>query len=224
MAKLQDAKPKNVSGGYDRLFGIPELGLLMSKVQSTVISSGSELERIIKSKVQIVENLDTFLHQDQMPEGVFLAEKRQIKKSKILQYKGSEPDFMVFKRRMGNQHCHIIELKDGHVFDTKKAAAEHNALHTFIKENARYLPFMISTHFCAFNQVDKLTIYDGFKRKIEFEEAMTGRELCELLEIEYDEIVAVRRADRPENVRYFVSELLRIPQIRTLIEELLNRE
>ncbi|MDE2950767.1 MAG: restriction endonuclease [Chloroflexota bacterium] len=223
MAKLKDANPKNVSGGYDRLFGIPELGLLMSKVQSTVISSGSELERLITSMVETVDNLDTFLHQDVMPEGVFLATKQQIKKSKTLKYKGAEPDFMVFKRREGKQRCHIIELKDGHVFDTKKAAAEHTALHTFIERNALHLPFMISTHFCAFNQDDKTVIYDGFKRKIELSETMTGREFCELLELDYDEIVATRSADRPANVRYFVSELLRIPQIRNLVQELLNR-
>jgi len=223
MAKLKDANPKNISGGYDRLFGLPALGLLMSKVQSTVISSGSELERLIKSRVQSVDALDGFLHQDVMPDGVFLATKRQIKNSKTPKYKGAEPDFMVFKRREGRQRCHIIELKDGHVFDTKKAEAEHTAIHRFIERNAMHLPFMISTHFCAFNQDDKMVIYDGFKRKIDLAEAMTGREFCELLEIDYDEIVETRSADRPANVRYFVSELLRIPQIRDLVEELLNR-
>ena len=72
-----------------------------------------------------------------MPEGVFLATKRQIKKSGTLDFAGSEPDFMVFKRRKKIQACHIVELKDGHVFDTKKAGAERTAMHRFIERNAR---------------------------------------------------------------------------------------
>ena len=50
MAKIRERTPKNVSGGYERIFGIPELGMLMSKVQSAVISSGNELEKLIQDR------------------------------------------------------------------------------------------------------------------------------------------------------------------------------
>lgn len=222
MAKLQDANPQNVSGGYERLFGIPELGLLMSKVQSTVISSGSELEKLIQSKVKIVDDLDSFLDQDIMPDDILLATKQQIKKCKTLNYGGSEPDFIIFKRKDGKQHCHIVELKDGHVFDTKKASAERRSLHRFAQHNAMRLRFTVSTHVCAFNQEDQHAIWDGLKRKINFEEVMTGHEFCNLLEIDYGEIVDFRNTEQTTNVRYFVSELLRIPQVRSLVKELLQ--
>ena len=61
MALLRNANPKNASGGYERLFGNPELGTLVSKIQSGVISSGNELERTIASLVQNVPNLDEFI-------------------------------------------------------------------------------------------------------------------------------------------------------------------
>ena len=61
MALISDSKPKERSGAYDRLFGIPELGLLISRIQSSVISSGSELERLIIDKVQHIDDLDRFL-------------------------------------------------------------------------------------------------------------------------------------------------------------------
>lgn len=46
MAKIRDSNPKDVSGGYDRIWGNRLMGLLMSKVQSAVICSGKELEKI----------------------------------------------------------------------------------------------------------------------------------------------------------------------------------
>ncbi len=141
MARLRMARPRNTSGSYERLFDNAALGRLVSKIQSAVISSGSELEATIADLVPNIPDLDAFLGQEIMPEGVLLARKRQIKRSDILDFAGSEPDFMVFKRRHGLQACHIVELKDGHVFDTKKASAERQAMHGFIERNARHIQY-----------------------------------------------------------------------------------
>ena len=122
------------------------------------------------------------------------------------------PDFMVFRRRNGFQHCYVVELKDGHVFDTKKVDAERQAMHRFIERNAQNLQYGMSSHFCAFNQHDKEAIRSGFKNRINLQEAMTGREFCELLEIDY--IVERRKADGPANVAYFLEELVKIEPVR----------
>lgn len=222
MARLRDAAPKNASGGYQRLFGDPELGALISKIQSTVIASGNELERMIAHLVPNVPDLDAFLDQEIMEDGVRLVRKKQMKECRTLDFSGAEPDFMVFKRRHGRQNCHIIELKDGHVFDTKKAGAEHQAIHRFIERNARHIRYTVSAHFCAFNQEDSVAIYEGFKKKIAVEEAMTGREFCELLEIDYDDIVAQRMAHAPDNVEYLLTELVGIEGVRQRLVELLS--
>ena len=222
MARLRDAKPKNTSGSYERLFDNAALGELASKVQSAVTSSGLELEVMIAARVPNIRDLDAFLERETMPDGVLLARKRQIKQSRTLDFAGPEPDFMVFKRRGGVQACHIIELKDGHVFDTKKASAERQAMHEFVKSNAQYIQYRFQTHFCAFNQEDRQAIWDGFKRRIAFDEAMTGREFCELLEIDYDAIVEARQADGPDNVEFFLAELVKIEPIRNQLMELLR--
>ena len=225
MARLRDMQPKNTSGSYERLFDNAELGALASKVQAAVIRSGTELERLIARavpKMRHIPNLDRFLKQEIMQEGVLLARNRQIKKS-ILYLEGAAPDFMVFKRRQDSQTCHVIELKDGHVFDTKKASVEHQTIHQFIDDNAPDIPhYRFQAHFCAFNQDDKGIIREGFKKKISYEEAMTGRELCELLEIEYDNIVEARRDDCSDNVDFFLSELAGIDSIRSRLLALLN--
>lgn len=222
MALLRDRTPKNTSGAYERLFDDPQLGALASKVQSAVISSGNELEHMIAARVANIEDLDEFLVQQIMPEGVFLVRKRQMKQCQTLDFAGAEPDFMVFKRHAMEQMCHIVELKDGHVFDTKKASAERRAMHGFIERNARHIQYRFQAHFCAFNQVDRMAIWDGFKRRIAYDEAMTGPEFCELLDIDYETIVAARRADGPDNVDFFLSELVGIGPIRQRLRELLN--
>jgi len=222
MALLQNANPKNMSGSYARLFDNEALGELASKVQSATISSGSELERMVSDKVSNIPDLDVFLEQEIMAEGVQIARKREIKKSQTLDFAGSEPDFMVFKRRDGVQTCHIIELKDGHVFDTKKASAERQAMHGFIERNAQHIQYRFQAHFCAFNQDDKQAIWNGFKRRVALNEVMTGREFCALLEINYEAIVEARRLDGTENVRFFLSELVKIDSVRDQLRNLLG--
>lgn len=47
MAKIRNANPKSSSGGYTRVFNDENLGKLIQKIQSTVISNGTELEKYI---------------------------------------------------------------------------------------------------------------------------------------------------------------------------------
>lgn len=222
MSKIEDSKPKNTSGAYERLFGITELGNLISKVQSTVISSGSELERIIMERVNKIPDLDNFLNDEIMPEGVFVATKRQMRKQKKIDIHSSQPDFLVFRRREDQQHCHVIELKDGHVFDTKKSKSEKQSIRNFITDNADKLQYKVSAHFCCFNQEDKQKIYDGFKREIPLDDILTGRELCDLLEIDYDEIIKIRKSDQETNTKFFISQLLKIKSIKNRIKSFLD--
>lgn len=223
MALIKNAQPKETSGAYHRLFGNSQLGRLISRVQSAVISSGTELERMIKERVRLIDDLDAFLKTQTMPDGVWVATKNGVKKCVALNYDGSEPDFFIFKRREGIQYCHIVELKDGHIFDTKKAAAEREAAHGFVKQNARHLQYRMSCHFCAFNLDDRDAIWKGFKKRIRLDEIMTGREFCDLLEIDYEEIVESRKAHGPVNMDYFISELVRIPEVKSKINRLLRQ-
>ncbi len=63
-------------------------------------------------------------------------------------------------------------------------------------------------------------IVTGFKQKITQNEAMTGREFCDLLEIDYDEIVAEQ--DQSRNVRFFLRELINVEQVRVSLRDLLR--
>ena len=64
MALIEKAKGRREgqsSSGYTRLFGIPDLGDLMSRIQATVIAAGNELENLIRERVTRIDDLDSFL-------------------------------------------------------------------------------------------------------------------------------------------------------------------
>ncbi|WP_224316109.1 hypothetical protein [Campylobacter canadensis] len=47
---------------------------------------------------------------------------------------------------------------------------------------------------------------------------MTGKELCEILSINYDEILNIRKKDAKENLEYFIDELIKIKEIKKIIK------
>ena len=223
MARIENAKPRSSSGGYERLFGIAELAYLTTCIQSTVISAGSELERIIKGKALVIKDLDAFLTQHKMSDGVFIASKRLVKTCKTLNSSVSEPDFLIFKRSKGNNHCYVVELKDGDAFDTKKSSGEYDNIRKFIEKCSPLISYTMSGHFCCFNQNNREEIVKGFKGKITEDAAMTGREFCNLLEIDYDKIVESRKSDQPATVKYFLSELIKIDKVRAILRDMLQK-
>lgn len=119
------------------------------------------------------------------------------------------------KRRV----CKIIELKDGDCFDTKKAASEKENLEYFKANFSPKVPFVTEIYLCSFFQMDKKILKSGLKDKFEENELLNGREFCELLSLDYDEIVELRKRDTKQNLRYFLKELLKIKELRELIKE-----
>ena len=224
MALIEKAKGRRESqspSGYTRLFGIATLGNLMSRIQGAVISSGNELENLIWDRVRQVDDLDVFLakslHSDE--DIMFVARKQQVKKCKSINSK-YEPDFLSFHPK--TRHCYIVEVKDGDQFDTKKAAGEHTMLQNFNYDISQSLSYATSVHLCSFNSATRDEIYHGLKRKFAMEELLTGKELCDLFRIDYDEIVEIRTSDRQGNLDYFVRSLLAIDTIRHMITKRLK--
>jgi hypothetical protein len=214
MAKIRDAQGRREEqspSGYSRLFGDSNLGNLISRVQGAVISAGSELERLILERCQKISNFDKFVTDlDDKTPGIFVAKKSQIKKSKIIKSE-FEPDLMAFD--LVRRICHVIEVKDGNQFDTKKSEGERITLHSFVDDVASVLPFSFKVYMCSFNAPDRDAIYKGLKRKFPIDELMTGKQLCDLLGIDYEEICGARKADQEDNIDYFIEQLLNIPAV-----------
>ena len=230
MARLDDITGKSLAhvrkGAYTRCFGDEELSRLLSRVQSLIIRNGHELEGLVTDLVsdKLIRDLDEFLDAQIMRLGVRVAVKREIRKAQKMQGRLIEPDFLIFERTSNSQHCYIIELKDGHEFDTKSSAKEHANLNQFVSMNAMALSNYHSfIKICGFNALTREEIQTGFKGKIALSQAMTGAEFCHLLGVDYEALVLRRALDKPTNYNQFLDDLLAIDSVHdSIIEKLLG--
>ena len=222
LVRLSDTKIKECQGeAYFRCFGNKQLSALLSRTQALIIKSGTDLEHLILAKVTTIDNLDKYLETTNHKE-IVVVPKKSIKKSNIVKFDGVEPDFMIFVEKEDMKACHLVELKDGCAFDTKSSAAEKEHLQEFIRKNAQKLQYTFEGHICCFNEHSREEIVKGFKNKITVEEAMTGREFCELLEIDYDEIVLNRLNDVSSNLDFFLDELIKDSHIKSSLKSKLE--
>ncbi len=224
MAKIRNANPKSSSGGYKRVFDNEILGKLIQKIQSTVISNGNELEKIIAEQSKLIKNLEEFLsncYSKDQENGVFLCPKRTIKKSKYKLDK-HEPDLIIFEISDNLKNCYIIELKDGDNFDTKKSEGEFENLEKYKNHLGSQIAFITNFFICCFNQNDKEMIVKGFKNRFSLEQVMTGKQLCDLLGLNYTSITEMRKQDAEDNINYFADQLVKIPLINNKIFAIKN--
>jgi len=219
MAKIADSKGRSdENSGYTRLFGNSQLGKLISRVQAAVIRTGNELEHIIEGEtpIRLKTTLDMILRGKIDPSRVQVVFQPIMPSSS--KERGAKGDIAVFdhpKRRVL-----VIELKDGDTFDTKKSSGELESMTKFANWIAHKTGYDATYFYCSFNQEEKDAIVKGAKGRFGIEHVMTGRELCSILSIDYDELRKKRQSEQPENLKYFLQELLKIPEIRRLIREL----
>ena len=225
--KIRDAKGRiDGNSGYTRTLGNEKLGKLISKVQATVISNGTELERLIIKRCKNIENLEEFIEKatiSTIENGTYLCTKKIFKKAEkyAKNLQGIEPDLLIFIVEK-NRVCKVIELKDGDAFDTKKSLVEKQQLEKFSIKFGAKIPVVTEYYICSFNQENKDTIKVGFKGIFEKENIMTGKELCEVLNINYDEIIKIRKNDMEDNFEYFIDELIKIPEVIKKLKEKIN--
>lgn len=221
MAKIRNSNPKTSGGGYDRLVGDHQMADIFTKAQSTVITNGTELEKLISVNSFLIEDLDDFINRSDrniVPEGVYLCTKKIIKQSSF-NLKGHEPDFIAFEVLNYQKTCYVVELKDGDAFDTKKSLAEKEMLQLFVNHIAPKIPYKTKFFICCFNQLDKDKILIGFKSVFTIDEILTGLEFCEILKIDYWSIVNMRKQDAKDNFEYVVEKMFEIKAVRRLIEQ-----
>ena len=225
MAKIRNSNPKQSGGGYERLVGNTKLASILTKAQSTVISNGTELEKIISSYSHTITNLDNFIEccdNRQIEMGSYLCTKKVLKKSQY-NLKGHEPDFLAFSVANANGICYVVELKDGDAFDTKKSVAEKEMLQIFVNHIAPKIPFRTKYYMCSFNQLDKEKIVQGFKNVFSVSEVMTGKEFCDILGVNYEEIVQMRLEDTADNFCYVVEKMTELQEVKDYVVNIFRK-
>lgn len=224
MGKYRNAKPKTTSGAYIRLTGDKDIANILLKAQSTIISNGTELEKRIMEKSNVINDLDVFIanvNKQRPKENVYICPKKTIKDSKKYSLKGTEPDFLIFTFTNTTCKCTILELKDGDAFDTKKSDSEHSSLVKYTNFIAPKIPFVVNYKICCFNQKSKKAIQKGLKNRFKLEDIFTGKELCNVLHINYTDIVNERLLDQNENIKAIKSDIYKSKTIKIDIENAL---
>jgi hypothetical protein len=215
---IKDSFPGRKDGGYTRLFNNEDIGSLLSAIQASVIRSGNNLQSIIELHSQHLTDIDfdAFISGG-LINGKYLFTNSLIKsKLKVFINCSHEPDFVFVI--ICDKNCYIIEIKDGDTFDTKKSAGEVKHMREFAEcFSDKFSSYNVFIRYCMFNQDNKKSIVDGLKKNITTEEAMTGKELCDLLGISYSNIIEQRKKLAPENIDYFVERLLDIPIVKQKI-------
>ena len=207
-----------------RIFGNERMGILFSKFQAVVIRSGFELEETIKNRIpfEIFTTLDALREVNQTT-----AETPNIQ----VVFKPSRPnpdnpsksiqaDFLIVDNL--SRRFMLVEVKEGHVFDTKKADGELASLKNITSWLAQEYAYRTHYFICCFNQENKEEIVQGTKKRFSIDHVLTGREFCGTIGIDYDAIREERSADQVENRRFFLTELLAISEIRDEVLEILN--
>jgi hypothetical protein len=215
---IKDSFPGRKDGGYTRLFNNEDIGSLLSAIQASVIRSGNNLQSIIELHSQHLTDIDfdAFIS-GRLINGKYLFTNSLIKsKLKVFINCSHEPDFVFVI--ICDKNCYIIEIKDGDTFDTKKSAGEVKHMREFAEcFSNKFSSSNVFIRYCMFNQDNKKSIVDGLKKNITTEEAMTGKELCDLLGISYSNIIEQRKKLAPENIDFFVEQLLHIPIVKQKI-------
>ena len=112
MALITNAKGRGENetpSGYERLFGNRQLGMLMSKVQSAVISTGNELEGILANEIKDTKGISI---------------QKINKENRVFKRIKDGHDIIIDCVVEKEGKFMLIEIKDGDTFDTKKVAGE----------------------------------------------------------------------------------------------------
>ncbi len=214
MAKISERKNGRKDGGYTRLFGNEEIGSLFSRVHATSISAGTELEKLVFKND--IHSLDEFLEVLPNDKPIWVADKTTIKNSSFKL--GNEPDGIIFIMDNNKNQCSIIELKDGDTFDTKKVEGEIETLKKLQNKIAPLIQFKVNYYICGFNSKNKSDLKLGLKNRLEEANLLTGKELCDMMNIDYHVIIENRKKDADQNLDFFIDELLKIDKVREKIK------
>ena len=154
MALISNAKGRGedeTPSGYERLFGNRQLGMLMSKVQSAVISTGNELEEFLATRIKKTDGIS--IHNINKEKRVFKGAKNG---HNIIIDCVIEKDGKIM----------LIEIKDGDTFDTKKVAGEIESLimaKNHIIKTRKVKEENVSVYYCSFNARNHEQIERGAK-------------------------------------------------------------
>ena len=204
MVNISDSYPGRKDGNYTTIFGDEDIGSLISAVHATSIKMGTELEHIILSLSNVIDEtkIDAFFNKTLEP-GIYIISKRMLS-HKRLNF-DQKPDALVVNVKPNT--CKIVEIKLGDNFDTKKSHGEVDNLKRYADKLDRETTYRVSWAVCMWYAKNKTSIITGFKGTITETQALTGLEFCELVNINYKTICDKIASDQETNREYIFNKI-----------------
>ncbi len=222
MAKIEETKDGRKDGAYTRLFDNIGLGQIFSRTHATTNRAGIELEKIINERLSPVsdQELNDLLSNNlsNINREFIVLGKKEISKLYKRNILSKQPDYIYIS--LVKKEINVIELKDGDIFDTKKSQGEIENLKISIEDLKSILTFKdfnILFKFASFNAKTKKEIVLGLKGYISENNTLIGTELLEMFNVNFNEIVNLRKNDGEKNIDFYLSSLLSLEDIRELI-------
>lgn len=220
MPFIKDTKGRSDdNSGYTRLFGNIELGQLFSRIHATVIRSGNELEAILWAATPYQSTQEALIKGMTSPQKEVIF-RPTLPRSELT--KSIVSDFLIVDHI--NKNAKVVEIKDGDTFDTKKSSGELVSMSAIAQWITEAIHYDTQYYFCSFNQNNRLAIVTGSKGRFSIDTVMTGREFCDLIGVDYDLIRLHRQIQQPANFEYFIRQMLKIDEVRALIEQILREQ
>ena len=226
--KIKEIIPKNSSRGWELLFGDEKISYLMSQISSAIIQTGILLENKVKQalsknkKLKIINDLvefekivvrkeflsnsDIYFFESALVKNYFKNRDELLQKyfkvnPKTKKAIFSQPDFNFLF--LIKKCIYVVELKLGTTFDTKKIEGEKSSADAYIKfmqENINNYNY--HWYFCSFLAKDINEWSKGVKNKIQKENLIIGKKLCDLIGINYDQVLNDIQNDQIDNIKY----------------------
>jgi len=219
MGLIKDRKTKDqeeiLDSGYYGVFGDEELASLCTKVHGTTIVNGNELEKFIFAEIKIKKfSKKTYIEcleiiNDNIGTPIYF-DKVKISKDDFLKY-----SVKMTGKKNTNIDCiyydgttvYILELKDGASLDTKKSAKEVDDLGVtasiFTNEELDNEFGLVLWRCSDLKNSSIKTNRTDYLLK-------TGRDLSEMLGIDFYKIQKIRAKDQKDNVEFFITEMKKI--------------
>lgn len=192
---IEYRKPKTLNSSYALLTASEDIGRLMSKIQSAIISLGYELEHYITENCPI--------------DGIEFKKRIVIEGQK----QRIEPDFFYDD----GSTIHIGEFKLGCIFDTKKSRAEIDNLYK-LKRKFENEGREVEIYFCSYMAQNEMDITDGLKGLATDDmNLLYGRVFFDWFNIDYNAFQENLSAKQKANLDYIFKT---IDEIKLKIETL----
>lgn len=215
-------KPRNTSGGYQRLFGCKLISELITAVQAACISTGTQVPKKLRSSYEgtlpifggkdVNSPKKTLKVLSENPNGVIILN------GFINNPKGKKNEVDLIIYREGILYCY--EIKEGDNLDTKKSSSEIDVIELAQSIFSKNFPKVEVGILSVYMTNGEHQIKDPRAEKY----VVSGQAIFNRFNFNFSKFCQLQENEQPENVRIFKEEVMKVYTDEEIEKEYLKRK